>query len=306
MRDVVLAAGERFDRRPAQPMPGKVERADRHAPIDDPHVGQLGRDAPPARDPSTSSRTTVISSLPVRASARGDLMDVFADAGAGPEGRTVIDDDPHAAEPITTGPYPCWSMGWKDILAALWRFARRQSRMKIAVVGSGYVGLVLGACLAENGNDVTCIDKDAAKVRSLRRGVMPIYEPGLEEMVRRNRAEKRLEFTTDLPRAVRAASIVFIAVGTPQHEDGSADLSHVLGVARDIAKAMNGYKVIVDKSTVPVGTAARVRELIATRNHASLQRRQQPRIPEAGRGGRGFPEARSRRHWRRRRSRASS
>src|SRR5688572_8350046 len=129
------------------------------------------------------------------------------------------------------------------------------SLMKIAVVGSGYVGLVLGACLAENGNDVTCIDKDASKVRSLRRGIMPIYEPGLEEMVKRNRAENRLDFTTDLPRAVRGASIVFIAVGTPQHEDGSADLSHVLAVARDIAKAMNGYKVIVDKSTVPVGTA---------------------------------------------------
>ena len=140
--------------------------------------------------------------------------------------------------------------------------SREPSRMKIAVVGSGYVGLVLGACLAENGNDVTCIDKDASKVRRLRRGVMPIYEPGLEEIVKRNRAEKRLEFTTDLPRAVRAASIVFIAVGTPQHEDGSADLSHVLGVAREIAKSMNGYKVIVDKSTVPVGTAARVRELI--------------------------------------------
>ncbi len=135
--------------------------------------------------------------------------------------------------------------------------------MKIAVVGSGYVGLVLGACLAECGNDVTCIDKDAAKVRQLRRGVMPIYEPGLEEMVKRNRSERRLEFTTDLPKSVRAASIVFIAVGTPQHEDGSADLTHVLGVAREIAKAMNGYKVIVDKSTVPVGTAARVREIIA-------------------------------------------
>src|SRR5687767_11233459 len=134
--------------------------------------------------------------------------------------------------------------------------------MKIAVVGSGYVGLVLGACLAENGNDVTCIDKDAAKVRTLRRGIMPIYEPGLEEMVKRNRAVKRLEFTTDLPRAVRGASIIFIAVGTPQHEDGSADLSHVLAVAEEIAKAMNGYKVIVDKSTVPVGTAQRVRELI--------------------------------------------
>jgi UDPglucose 6-dehydrogenase len=134
--------------------------------------------------------------------------------------------------------------------------------MKIAVVGTGYVGLVLGACLAENGNDVICIDKDDAKIRQLRRGVMPIYEPGLEEMVRRNRAQKRLEFTTDLPRSVRAARIVFIAVGTPQHEDGSADLTYVLGVAREIARAMNGYKVVVDKSTVPVGTAAKVRAVI--------------------------------------------
>ena len=134
--------------------------------------------------------------------------------------------------------------------------------MKIAVVGTGYVGLVLGACLAETGNDVVCIDKDEAKVRQLRRGVMPLYEPGLEEMVRRNRAEKRLEFTKDLPKAVRGATIVFIAVGTPQHEDGSADVTHVLGVASEIAKAMNGYKVIVDKSTVPVGTAARVRDVI--------------------------------------------
>ena len=134
--------------------------------------------------------------------------------------------------------------------------------MKIAVVGKGYVGLVLGACLAENGNDVVCINKDEAKLKQLRRGVMPIYEPGLEEMVRRNRAEERLEFTNDLPRSVRAASIVFIAVGTPQHEDGSADLTHVLAVARDVAKAMNGYKVIVDKSTVPVGTSVRVRDVV--------------------------------------------
>ncbi|MCM3880597.1 MAG: UDP-glucose/GDP-mannose dehydrogenase family protein [Vicinamibacterales bacterium] len=144
--------------------------------------------------------------------------------------------------------------------------------MKIAVVGTGYVGLVLGACLAETGNDVVCIDKDEAKVRQLRRGKMPIYEPGLEEMVRRNRAEKRLEFTKDLPKAVRSAAIVFIAVGTPQHEDGSADLTHVLAVAGEIARAMNGYKVIVDKSTVPVGTAARVREVIrkATRHPFSV------------------------------------
>jgi UDPglucose 6-dehydrogenase len=134
--------------------------------------------------------------------------------------------------------------------------------MKIAIVGTGYVGLVAGACFAENGNDVICVDKDAAKVRVLRRGRMPIYEPGLEEMVQRNTAEGRLVFTTVLTKAVRQSSIVFIAVGTPQGEDGSADLQHVEAVARDIGRAMNGYKVIVDKSTVPVGTAARVREII--------------------------------------------
>src|SRR6188472_443363 len=134
--------------------------------------------------------------------------------------------------------------------------------MKIAVVGTGYVGLVLGACLAESGNDVTCVDKDAAKVAMLRRGKVPIYEPGLEEIVKRNKAEGRLVFTTDLPKAVRAAEVAFIAVGTPQGEDGSADLRHVMNVARDIARAMNGYKVIVNKSTVPVGTAERVREVI--------------------------------------------
>ncbi len=134
--------------------------------------------------------------------------------------------------------------------------------MKIAIVGTGYVGLVAGACFAENGNDVTCVDKDAAKVRLLRRGRMPIYEPGLEEMVQRNTAEGRLVFTTVLNKAVRQSAIIFIAVGTPQGEDGSADLQHVLAVARDIGRAMNDYKVIVDKSTVPVGTAARVRDLI--------------------------------------------
>src|SRR5512132_2639423 len=134
--------------------------------------------------------------------------------------------------------------------------------MKIAVVGSGYVGLVAGACLAENGNEVVCVDKDAAKIRLLQRGKIPIYEPGLEEMVRRNRAEKRLTFTNALARGVRHSEIVFIAVGTPTGEDGSADLQHVLAVARDLARAMNGYKVIVTKSTVPVGTAARVREIV--------------------------------------------
>src|SRR5688572_15282011 len=134
--------------------------------------------------------------------------------------------------------------------------------MKIAVVGTGYVGLVAGACLAESGNDVVCVDSDEAKVRTLRRGKMTFYEPGLEELVRRNRQEHRLTFTATLPKAVRDSAIIFIAVGTPQGDDGSADLQHVLGVARDIAKSMNGYKVIVDKSTVPVGTSARVREVI--------------------------------------------
>jgi UDPglucose 6-dehydrogenase len=134
--------------------------------------------------------------------------------------------------------------------------------MKIAVIGSGYVGLVAGACLAENGNEVVCVDKDAAKVRLLQRGRIPIYEPGLEELVRRNRSEKRLTFTTNLARGVRSSQIIFIAVGTPTGEDGSADLRHVLDVAREIGRAMNGYRVIVDKSTVPVGTAEKVREVV--------------------------------------------
>ena len=135
--------------------------------------------------------------------------------------------------------------------------------MRITVVGTGYVGLVVGACFAENGNDVTCVDNDAAKIDELTSGRLPFYEPGLEELVSRNHDEKRLIITTSLPSAVEAAQVVFIAVGTPQGEDGSADLSHVLAVARDLARAMDGYKVIVTKSTVPVGTARRVREVMA-------------------------------------------
>ncbi|MEQ1758981.1 MAG: UDP-glucose/GDP-mannose dehydrogenase family protein [Vicinamibacterales bacterium] len=136
--------------------------------------------------------------------------------------------------------------------------------MKIAVVGTGYVGLVAGACFAESGSDVVCVDKDQAKVETLNAGEMPIYEPGLEEVVRRNRHEGRLSFTTDLAGAVQQSSIIFIAVGTPQGEDGSADLQHVLRVAADIASSMNGYKVIVDKSTVPVGTSRKVAEVVAS------------------------------------------
>ena len=134
--------------------------------------------------------------------------------------------------------------------------------MKIAVVGTGYVGLVVGACFAENGNEVVCVDSDASKIRALKRGRIPIYEPGLEELVARNQAEKRLAFTSALSRAVKGAQVIFIAVGTPQGEDDSVDLRHVMAVARDLARAMNGYKVFVTKSTVPVGTAARLREVI--------------------------------------------
>ena len=135
--------------------------------------------------------------------------------------------------------------------------------MKITVVGTGYVGLVVGGCLAENGSTVICVDRDKSKIETLTGGKLTIYEPGLEEMVRRNRHEARLSFTTDLMAAVKMSEIVFIAVGTPQGEDGFADLQHVLSVARDIGQAMNKYTVVVDKSTVPVGTAVKVREAIA-------------------------------------------
>src|SRR5512141_2022890 len=140
----------------------------------------------------------------------------------------------------------------------------RSPRLNIGVVGTGYVGLVVGACLAENGNFVVCVDSDAGKVDRLRGGEIPIYEPGLNEMVPRNVAEERLHFTTDLAGVVRRSEVIFIAVGTPQDEDGSADLTHVLEVAQGIGRAMNGFKVIVNKSTVPVGTAARVRQVIAS------------------------------------------
>jgi UDPglucose 6-dehydrogenase len=135
--------------------------------------------------------------------------------------------------------------------------------MKLAVVGSGYVGLVAGACFAETGNDVTCADISERKIAMLRRNEVPIYEPGLEEMVRRNQAEGRLQFTTDVGGAVAAARVVFIAVGTPEGEDGSADLQHVLAVAKTIGTHMRSPTIVVTKSTVPVGTAAKVRAAIA-------------------------------------------
>src|SRR4051812_5684275 len=134
--------------------------------------------------------------------------------------------------------------------------------MHVAVIGSGYVGLVAGACLAETGNDVTCVDNDAEKIARLQRNEIPIYEPGLEPMVHRNQAEGRLTFTTDIAGAVKPARVIFIAVGTPPGEDGSADLQHVLSVACEIGRHMNGPKIVVTKSTVPVGTAEKVRAAI--------------------------------------------
>ncbi len=132
--------------------------------------------------------------------------------------------------------------------------------MKLAVVGSGYVGLVTGTCFAEMGNDVICVDNNKKKVQMLLDGHIPIYEPGLEDMVKRNSTEGRLTFTTDIKNAVEQSQILFIAVGTPPDEDGSADLKYVLAVAKDIATHMNEYKIVVDKSTVPVGTADLVRK----------------------------------------------
>jgi len=137
--------------------------------------------------------------------------------------------------------------------------------MQVAVVGTGYVGLVVGACLAETGSDLVCVDIDEAKIANLRQGSIPIYEPGLEPLVKRNLAAGRLRFSTDIAEAVRESEVIFIAVGTPPDEDGSADLQHVLKVAASIGDNMNGEKIVVTKSTVPVGTAAKVRAEIEKR-----------------------------------------
>jgi UDPglucose 6-dehydrogenase len=134
--------------------------------------------------------------------------------------------------------------------------------MKICVIGTGYVGLVTGVCLADSGNDVICVDIDQKKIQELNQGKPVIYEPGLEEIMLRNYREKRLEFSSDINYAVRNSKIIFIAVGTPQDKDGSADLTYVLKAAMDIARAMNGYKIIVTKSTVPVGTGKKIINII--------------------------------------------
>lgn len=134
----------------------------------------------------------------------------------------------------------------------------------ITVIGTGYVGLVVGACLADMGNSVICIDNDTDKLNMLKKGIIPIFEPGLEELVISNQAEKRLTFSNDIEFAIKKSDICFIAVGTPQDEKGAADLTNVFKVVEEIAKSMNGYKVIVDKSTVPVGTAEKIKNLITS------------------------------------------
>ncbi len=134
--------------------------------------------------------------------------------------------------------------------------------MNLTVIGTGYVGLVSGACFAEMGNHVTCVDVDQQKINNLKLGILPIYEPGLEAIVKRNWDEERLSFTTNLSEEMENSNIFFIAVGTPPGEDGSADLQYVLAVAREIGQLMTQYSVIVDKSTVPVGTADLVRDAI--------------------------------------------
>lgn len=134
--------------------------------------------------------------------------------------------------------------------------------MNICVVGSGYVGLVTGTCLADFGHNVICVDNDKKKVSSLKKGIMPIYEIGLEDLVKRNAKEKRLNFTTDLKKAVSESLVIYIAVGTPSKEDGTANLDYVFGVAKEVAEYIDGYKVIVTKSTVPVGTGKAIKKIV--------------------------------------------
>src|SRR5678809_1803610 len=134
--------------------------------------------------------------------------------------------------------------------------------MHIAVIGTGYVGLVTGACFAEFGVDVTCVDVDVTKIDKLNNGVIPIYEPGLDQIVEKNVKAGRLHFTTDVSEAVKGAQVVFLAVGTPPKDDGSPDMSFYQQAAKDVAQAMNGYKVLVTKSTVPIGTGEWLRQFV--------------------------------------------
>ncbi len=166
--------------------------------------------------------------------------------------------------------------------------------MKIAIVGTGYVGLVTGTCFADSGNQVTCIDIDEKKIARLNAGDIPIYEPGLAEMVEHNVEAKRLAFTTDLASAVSTASIVFLAVGTPSADDGSADLSALWKVVDDIAAHLAKDAIVVTKSTVPVGTNHEINERLKELHRPGLRRGQQSRVSQRRRGDRGLHQARPR------------
>ena len=154
--------------------------------------------------------------------------------------------------------------------------------MKLTIVGAGYVGLVAGTCFADVGNEVICVDIDEKKVADLNAGVLPIYEPGLEEMVKRNAASGRLTFTTDLAEAVEKSLLIFLAVDTPPAADGSADLTNLLNVAEQVAKSMNGYRIIVTKSTVPVGTSKKLREVIDRHTHEPFDCASNPEFLKEG------------------------
>ena len=134
--------------------------------------------------------------------------------------------------------------------------------MKLTVVGSGYVGLVTGTCFSDMGNDVWCVDIDDNKIENLKKGIIPIYEPGLEEMIKRNYSEGRLKFTSDINDGIKESLYIFIAVGTPSDENGCADLKYVFSVARDIGKNIEKYSIIINKSTVPIGTSEKVRDVV--------------------------------------------
>src|SRR3989338_336355 len=149
--------------------------------------------------------------------------------------------------------------------------------MNIAVIGTGYVGLVTGTCFAETGNNVVCVDINEAKVKKMRNGEIPIYEPHLDVLFERNIKQGRLTFTTDINEAIKDAKIIFLALPTPPGEDGSADLSYILGVADTLGKIIKDYKVIVDKSTVPVGTAEKVRLAIAKNATVDFDRSEERR-----------------------------
>ena len=154
--------------------------------------------------------------------------------------------------------------------------------MKISIIGTGYVGLVQGACFADSGNQVICMDIDEKKINSLKRGIIPIYEPGLEEIVRRNVQDGRLEFSTSLKSAVEKSEIIFLCLPTPQSENGAADLTHVLKVAEDMADFVNGDKIIVSKSTVPVGTVDKIKQIIKKKTKYEVEVASNPEFLKEG------------------------